>query len=485
MEVIMVARRAVLLFALTAIILALSSCSRRDALVGPTGADRPDVLTGGGEGPVFLVSPSGGDDTYAIQEAFDNAVTAGPGAVVELTEGQFYCNNIVVEGFVGTFRGQGKGLTRIDALRGLDPDAPPIEKMVFMPDVEWSALLVFRSCDVRISDMTFDITPYMPGETYYYHFVPWEGLGSIVMIMGRYSSSDISGVVFRGNAGLVWSRYNVAVSLMVSDGFGQLPGTRAFFAPTTGTYVIGRCDFDNSLQPIALMGLVDASVKVGGNAGARNTLSDHIYGIVTNDFSNSRMEVSYNEFNCPDSWISVALQQCTNPHYPGEPFSWLDSPSEFLVAHNEIHGGTDADGIALNDLVYRYTGRKTLTATITTNRIDLTNSYWRAVYGYAADAVITNNVISGEMFAAVCAYPWVAENWTLVGNNVQNATCPFAQIILGSLSSDFTVVGGSNETNVLDLGVNNKLVGVTKVKGKELGQEVKDAMEQREEMLRW
>jgi hypothetical protein len=38
----------------------------------------------------FVVAPSGGDDTAAIQQAFNAAVAAGPGSAVRLTAGRFY-----------------------------------------------------------------------------------------------------------------------------------------------------------------------------------------------------------------------------------------------------------------------------------------------------------------------------------------------------------------------------------------------------------
>ncbi len=37
----------------------------------------------------FVVAPSGVDDTAALQQAFDAAVSAGPGSAVRLTKGKF------------------------------------------------------------------------------------------------------------------------------------------------------------------------------------------------------------------------------------------------------------------------------------------------------------------------------------------------------------------------------------------------------------
>ena len=56
----------------------------------------------------ITVTPSGGDDTAAIQAAFDAAVQAGPGSTVQLTAGHFYTNDILVQNFRGYFKGAGK-----------------------------------------------------------------------------------------------------------------------------------------------------------------------------------------------------------------------------------------------------------------------------------------------------------------------------------------------------------------------------------------
>ena len=55
----------------------------------------------------FYVHPSGGNDTHAIQAAFNAAVKAGPGSTVQLSAGHFDINAILVTGFNGTFRGAG------------------------------------------------------------------------------------------------------------------------------------------------------------------------------------------------------------------------------------------------------------------------------------------------------------------------------------------------------------------------------------------
>ena len=65
----------------------------------------------------FYVHPSGGNDTKAIQKAFNAAVKAGPGSTVQLSAGHFYTNTIFVKNFKGCFKGAGEGKTVTDTCR--------------------------------------------------------------------------------------------------------------------------------------------------------------------------------------------------------------------------------------------------------------------------------------------------------------------------------------------------------------------------------
>ena len=104
----------------------------------------------------FVVTPSGADDTAALQQAFDAAVAAGPGSVVKLTAGEFYTNEILVDGFDGCFTGAGMDRTVIDTLRGLDATLPGVE-LVMDPDDEsvplagFTSLIAFVRSDVRVA----------------------------------------------------------------------------------------------------------------------------------------------------------------------------------------------------------------------------------------------------------------------------------------------------------------------------------------------
>ncbi len=72
--------------------------------------------------------------------------------------------------------------------------------------------------------------------------------------------------------------------------------------------------------------------------------------------------------------------------------------------------------------------------------------------------LIRNNVLSGEIGIAFEQTFGEGNQCLILGNNVQNITD--LGIFLGTGTTGCTVVGGSNKTNVLDLGSDNVLVGV-------------------------
>ncbi len=73
--------------------------------------------------PVFLVEPSGGDDTANLQAAFDLAKAAGPGATVQLAPGEFTVYMMEIENFDGYFKGSGEAETIIGTFA--DQDCQP------------------------------------------------------------------------------------------------------------------------------------------------------------------------------------------------------------------------------------------------------------------------------------------------------------------------------------------------------------------------
>ncbi|MFX1479740.1 MAG: hypothetical protein ACFFCI_16580, partial [Promethearchaeota archaeon] len=164
-------------------------------------------ITRGDYSQIEIVEPSGGDDTDAIQDAFE---AAGPEGTVQLIEGDYYVDNIIVEDFCGKFKGAGMALTTIDVFSEVSPD----------PVSDITALFKFDGGDIRISDLSFDIT-YAPVDNY---------LDYIMWFTGEINS-NITRVKYTGYEGnyidsvdprMSWNVYaaiNIAGITEIPDGY--------------------------------------------------------------------------------------------------------------------------------------------------------------------------------------------------------------------------------------------------------------------------
>ena len=108
--------------------------------------------------------------------------------------------------------------------------------------------------------------------------------------------------------------------------------------------------------------------------------------------------------------------------------------------------------------------------------------FWPGIVANGKDILVTSNKVKGEGFAGI------SSNWgdgiKIIGNNVQNFT-PIelpeyglvgAPIYLNPDTRNCVVVGGSNQTNVMDFGTDNILTGVNTLHGNPPGPAISDAM---------
>jgi len=237
----------------------------------------------------FTVHPSGGDDTAHIQKAFDRAVKAGPGSTVQLTSGRFYMNNILVQGFTGTFTGAGMGRTVIDTLRGFDPARPGVTLTVD-PDnsgsptepnyiAPWTFLIGFLRSDVRVSNMSFDITALSPSE--WYESNAGDNLSDVFVVM-RDSNSAFDRVGITAHAGNIQyfdASFNIEGALVIAD--------------TGGVHSVTRCCFTGN-NGLEIGNLTGARLTVGGSPAMCNRFAMYGGDGFFTDISDSRVEISHN-----------------------------------------------------------------------------------------------------------------------------------------------------------------------------------------------
>jgi hypothetical protein len=129
------------------------------------------------------------------------------------------------------------------------------------------------------------------------------------------------------------------------------------------------------------------------------------------------------------------------------------SNATVTISHNnyeDVYLGVDGSDFAFSSLEFSYNSVKAVVG------MDLYNFLTTEDVG--SNFLIKNNVFRGAVGPAFEQTFGTGISCLIIGNNVANVTD--LGIYLGPGTTGCTVIGGSNNTNVLDLGVNNILVGV-------------------------
>jgi hypothetical protein len=461
-----------------------------------------------GHGHTFVVHPSGGDDTAAIQAAFENAKAAGPGSTVQLTKGQFYMNNILVDGFRGCFAGAGMHKTVIDTLRGLNPGYSGVT-LTIDPDnpgtpgnpnylVPYTFLIGFLRSGVRVADMSFDITARDPSERYLFDISDpdsgWQTNLSNVFVVMRDSSSGFDCVGTKAHDGDV-NDLNIEGDLVIADTGGVHSVTRCSFEGNNGLELgqltgarltIGGCDgmgnrFAHFAGDMYLTSSSDCRVVVSHN------LMRSGYGCYFEDLSDSGVEVSGNRIQATFNeavFILHGLAATNADELPPLPAPRYVVRDNYIVAskvsadHPFYPAG--AGGLWVADESWRW-GARGPTTVIADNTIVLDNGGRDGgINGFGARGVkVLYNRIRGTGIAGIdvgtdiySSFDMPAEptsGWKIRGNDVSKMDLvnafggDAAPIWLGTESRQCLVVGGCAPTEVLDQGTDNILINAIRL----------------------
>ena len=411
----------------------------------------------------FTVSPSGGNDTANIQEAFNDAVAAGPGSTVQLTAGRFTINDILVTGFQGTFQGAGKDRTVIDC----PPGGVQLENGMPVP-----FLLGFQDGAVTLSDLSFDVTPSVPAASWY----GGDYLNSVVFLFGERSTAFDS-VGFTAHSGDFYG-LNTDWSVIATPDA----------ANTGGVYSMSGCTCA-TLEGFGEDNLTGATITIGGNAGQGNAFTSEGMACGFFETSASHVTVTGNRLAVGNPFGADAYgnQVLYSAGVSIEQDNGLGlTPSSFLVSHNCFEVGPPADAVDLFDVACGYGEGQKIDAVVAGNAMHLTgdlgtpfvlNAGGIGEY-YAQNVSVLANRIWGVGAAAMFGgtpstgdvAPGSVSGWKIVANDVrgmnalpQSAGGPGAPIWLGPGSTDCLVVGGPAPTYVLDQGTGNKLIHATAV----------------------
>jgi hypothetical protein len=460
----------------------LLACNKQENLLMPVSIDINTIKSMPIEsGEVFTVSPSiDFKDSYNIQTAFDNAVEAGPGSTVQLTEGVFYLNeSIEVKGFDGIFKGAGKQKTIITTQDEINFDFPP-------GDLE--GLLIFRNGNIHVSDMTIKIS----------NPAPCTGLNWDVFQQSFPSIFNITGKSVLDPSTTEQNINSTFNNVQFIGGFGYFYGFNVYSfinihpegAPNyllNGSHNFINCEFQSASICIEGVSSCNGNWTIGGSASSGNNFENANWAVQIRDCRNSYFNISHN-YCTKIYWGGVSL--CPWKYFI--PFTSTLPFSKYLVDKNYFEVEGIGDAVVLWDYDIE-SGSKKMDAIVSNNRIYLNNTmYWGGgVYGlHVNDVLVTNNIFWGN--GPVGIYCGIfgnqgydqCSNWVLKGNNLERVDAYFTPILLGPGTNNFLVIGGSNKTNVLDNGTNNILTGVNNMQGEPLGPEIQDALMRKLEMMK-
>jgi hypothetical protein len=406
---------------------------------------------------VFIVEPTGGDDTPAIMQAFDDAIAAGHGSVVQLIAGEYYLGLIEVRDFYGVFKGEGKDKTVINVMNDLDIAS-------LWNKGQRGDLIKFVGGDVCLSNFTIRTPEGRLSVT-----GPANGIiGSLVNFSAcnaQYETGNASrsinvvidnvsfkGQLLDGGYGYV-KKYNCAMG--VRAGYDQPWGTE--IPREKINFKVTNSDFNTFCYGLVLESMTYGRIIVGEkNSGNTFSNTDYCGGV----WESRNMEVSIegNTFNVPE--YSAGLDLDDYWYYTG---TLKDEPQTkcmiFNVQNNVFNLVHSEYAFMMRNLRRRdYPDEPAAMYQVKNNLFNMSDGYPWAVYGVRTKGmVIRNNRFSG--YGDIALVLTTSENGLILGNNFSTAELASAAIYLMSTTKEWTVVGGSIADQVIDMGTNNIITG--------------------------
>lgn len=413
-------------------------------------------------GTVIQVLPSGGDDTYNLAMAFNDAKAAGPGSTVQLVAGEYHIGYMLVEEFVGSFTGAGMGKSLILPLTEL----PYVDFYNLGLGVE---LLKFLRGNVKISNMSF---LNLQGEP-----IPGDDLWSFLglhdwahnELPDLPENHEITAIVdhveFVSNLDPEWHGWT-PYAVQAAIGCGP-----DFY----WDYNLPYCTVDVTVTNCTFKDLNWAmTCGMNGNEKGRIVFKDNgpvstNSGIWIIDNLGGSTLISGNKFYTPAWGNSISI---TDAAWNVNEFKLSDG-AQYEISGNEFHA-TDAWGAVTiaNDrkAMGIIDNKNPVLVQIKSNLFDLKGDVWAGIWNWITDdAVIMNNKFTGNAKTGIYVDPR-STNSLMLGNNFSNLVCSKLELwdplifdegykIILCGNNNTVVGGGNNSTTVLNLGENNKITG--------------------------
>jgi len=419
-------------------------------------------------GKVFTVSPTGVDDTANLLKAFARAKKAGRGSTVRLTAGNFRIHIMEVWDFDGYFKGAGQGATVIDTFADQDCQSE-------VDNNQWPVLLHFIRGHLRVSDLSFHITPAAPCQPYW---MPWAGPDTYIDILAvtashwnpqtdcaeirkEMVSASVTRVTIEGENGDP-DQFNVEMGIFLGGNTAINAGTDCVYTSKFGQGAFRLTDttFRKVSFASSWYGIYNSLTVVSNNSF--DTVNNQ--AIYFGDSSGSVVEISNNHL-VNITGVGVFLAQFGSPTKP-----FLQKATIFNIHNNDL--SILGEGIGMlawdyDNLGAPYTGYpstgKRAALNIANNHFKLNPAnVWGIWLEGIDDAGILNNQFKGNSAQAFIAGFWgPTRRVTFAGNNLSKYTLadgsPY-KIVLEAGTENYVVTGVPTEA-VNDLGTNNLING--------------------------
>jgi hypothetical protein len=268
-------------------------------------------------GNVFMVSPTGVDDTVNLQCAFDAAILVGEGARVQLRAGTFHVGQVVINGFHGAFAGAGAKATIITNL----PDLPvtPVDFYLAPPSTEnpWPGMLAFVNGSYSVSDLAIQVKGNSPttGWTIYGIDPPLKELALAIAVLGTEAHVKVNRVQISGEPmENTMYGYNLINGIYFEGFMGESP-----LQPISGSFEVYNSSFSNMASGTPIFNVTNAVVIL-----SKNQYSDVFDASDAGDLVNTSVVFSHNRIDGAE----MGYWRYTN--------SIEDTNTKFLLSHNLI-----------------------------------------------------------------------------------------------------------------------------------------------------
>ena len=427
----------------------LFSCAKDEALLENEGEM---TLKKASKAFVIEVVPNGVDDTENLKNAFTDAMAAGDGSVVQLTEGEFFIDLIEVFEFHGTLKGAGKGKTIISTIPDVNVDDVLIQNMN-------TVLLSFVGGDICVRDLTIHTHP---GKQSTGMQGALHGQLGFFPITAHSSAHDehikatVNKVEFITQG---WVRNG----LLAESNFWHVEAETKPLGDIDITVI--NCSFSGPYWwgYGALIEDIREGIVVVGAKGSGNVFNNCDLGIWHN--VSVKASVYGNQFTGINRWFPL---QIVNGTWGTQVKLEQIFQSICNIEKNTFHvsGLNDPGGaIIVNDRRrIEYENEIPMLVQVKGNKIHTEENMFTAMGCLnLSGAVIRNNKFSGEAQYGVRLFSQSAElysdNGLLLGNNFSNSEYSITTVLLGNGTRNWTIVGGNIGELVADYGENNLISG--------------------------